>query len=109
MLSFSHAGNGVVGVAVSALGNRPGPRPSLGPAARAGPPPFGLRIKLDDGPCPSGATRASLNFGEAALALLSPAAGDWVEIDVDDELPCASLPDVSPHGGLLRRLDAADS
>ena len=42
-----------------------------------------------------------LPAGEAAFALLAPAAGDRVTADVDDELPGAAPPDASPHGGLL--------
>jgi hypothetical protein len=51
-----------------------------------------------------GALRLSLG-GKAALALLASATGDRVAADVDDELPRAALPDVSPHWtALLWRL-----
>jgi hypothetical protein len=41
--------------------------------------------------------------GEAALAVLTPPACDWMTTDVDDELPGAALADVSSHGTLLRQ------
>src|SRR5919201_686343 len=49
--------------------------------------------------------RQAPSWWRTPLALLAPLTGDGVRTDVHDELPRAALPDVSPHGALLLRLD----